>query len=243
MFKLLSMKNCKISRSRDKGRFSPIAHESAPLKPKHKNKDEDDEEEIDTDLETDRLLGHQMLDDGFYDEKGRTDIKPHSLTTALSSKISPKTNENSSMTKSNSSTILRHGLNVLLPISSSECCINSPSMLNHSTSFHQSRSLKTSPSLNMCLLSNLTHSNVENSPHRQNKNSTPLINQLLDEEKDQSAHIIASEVSELCNMDNELVDSPGGSSSDKSKKDDVHSGDKKKKNKNKEGKIFEDLSM
>ena len=28
-----------------------------------------DEEELDTDLETDRLLGHQRLDDGFYDEK------------------------------------------------------------------------------------------------------------------------------------------------------------------------------
>lgn len=28
-----------------------------------------DEEELDTDLETDRLLGHQRLDDGFYDDK------------------------------------------------------------------------------------------------------------------------------------------------------------------------------
>lgn len=29
-----------------------------------------DEEELDTDLETDRLLGHQRLEDhGFYDEK------------------------------------------------------------------------------------------------------------------------------------------------------------------------------
>lgn len=226
-------------RSRDKGGFSPVVHESGPLIPKHKNKNEDDEEEVDTDLETDRLLGHQMLDDGFYDDKVWNDTKHKPLlTTALSSKISPKINQNSPMCKSNSSTVLRHGLNVLLPTSSSECCINSPSMLNNSLSFNQSRSLKTSPSLKTNDMSKLVHSNVETSPH-QNESSTPKISHLLNEEKDgQSARNIASEVSDVCNLDNELADSPGGSSSDKSKKDENFSGDKKKKNKNKEGKKF-----
>ena len=225
-------------RSRDKGGFSSVAHESGPLIPKHKIKNEDYEEEVDTDLETDRLLGHQMLDDGFYDDKGWNDTKHKPLLgTALSSKISPRINQDSSISKSNSSTMLRHGLNVLLPTSSSECCINSPSMLNNSSSFHQSRSLKTSPSLNTNDLSKLIHSNIETSPHQKNESSTPRINHLLDEEKDgQSARNIASEASEACNLENELVDSPGGSSSDKSKKDENFSGDKKKKNKNKEGK-------
>lgn len=180
-----------------------------------------------------------MLDDGFYDVKNWADSKLHRplLSSALTSKISPKFNQNSTMSKSNSSTVLRHGLNVLLPTSSSECCINSPSMLAHAASFHQSRSLKTSPSLNTSDLSNIAHPTIEASPHHQNEIATPRKIHLLDEDKEvQSARNNASEASELCNLDNELVDSPGGSSSDKSKKDDALSNDKKKKNKNKEGK-------
>lgn len=215
-----------------------MPHESGPLIPKHKSKEDEDEEEIDTDLETDRLLGHQMLDDGFYDVKNWNESKQHRplLSSTLASKISPKFNQNSTMPKSNSSTGLRHGLNVLLPTSSSECCINSPSMLTHAASFHQSRSLKTSPSLNNNDLSNM-HPTVEASPHHQTDNETPRKNHLIDEDKEgQSArNNNASEASELCNLENELVDSPGGSSSDKSKKDDALSNDKKKKNKNKEG--------
>lgn len=47
-----------------------------------------DEEDVDTDLETDRLLGHQRLDDqGYYDENKSWDRKPRS---SLLSKISPK---------------------------------------------------------------------------------------------------------------------------------------------------------
>lgn len=201
--------------------------------PKHKSKDEDDEEEVDTDLETDRLLGHQMIDDGFYDEKAWTEAKQLRpvLTSALSSKISPKINQQLSIPKSNSSTILRHGLNVLLPASGSECCISSPSMLTHSASFHQSRSLNPSD------LSSLIHSNTENSPHRQIENLTPRSNHLNEEKEAQSTRNKTSEVSELCNLENDIGDSPGGSSSDKSKKDDLLSGEKKKKNKNKEGKI------
>ncbi|XP_059222194.1 uncharacterized protein LOC106088904 isoform X3 [Stomoxys calcitrans] len=47
-----------------------------------------DEDDVDTDLETDRLLGHQRLDDqGYYDENKTWDRKP---TRSLLSKISPK---------------------------------------------------------------------------------------------------------------------------------------------------------
>lgn len=230
-----------LNRSRDKDGFSPVPHESGPLIPKNKTKEDDEEEEIDTDLETDRLLGHQMLDDGFYDVKNWNDSKQHGLnrpllSSGLAAKMSPKFNQKSAMSKSNSSTVLRHGLNVLLPTSSSECCINSPSMLTHAGSFHQSRSLKTSPSLNTNDLSNVLHPTIELSPRIQNENVTPGKIHLLDEDKEgQLAKNNASEASELCNIDNELVDSPGGSSSDKSKKDDTLSNDKKKKNKNKEG--------
>ncbi|XP_073827903.1 X11Lbeta isoform X2 [Musca autumnalis] len=47
-----------------------------------------DEDDVDTDLETDRLLGHQRLDDqGYYDENKTWDRKP---ARSLLSKISPK---------------------------------------------------------------------------------------------------------------------------------------------------------
>lgn len=47
-----------------------------------------DEEDVDTDLETDRLLGHQRLDDqGYYDENKSWDRK---TARSLLSKISPK---------------------------------------------------------------------------------------------------------------------------------------------------------
>ncbi|XP_037920527.1 uncharacterized protein LOC119657601 isoform X2 [Hermetia illucens] len=72
-----------------------------------------DEEDVDTDLETDRLLGHQRLDDqGFYDEGKSWERKPRSLLASSLSKFSPKvqpTNKNSS------TNLLRQGLNSLLP--------------------------------------------------------------------------------------------------------------------------------
>jgi len=62
-----------------------------------------DEEDVDTDLETDRLLGHQRLDDqGYYDENKSWDRKPRSLL----SKISPKQQIPSTKT--------RNGYNALL---------------------------------------------------------------------------------------------------------------------------------
>jgi hypothetical protein len=219
-------------RSRDKVTLSPNIHESGPLLAKHKN--DEDEEEVDTDLETDRLLGHQMLDDGFYDDKNWSESKLQHR--GLLPKISPKVKQ-SSMGKSNSSSLLRHGLNVLLPTStSSDCCINnnnSPSMLTTGASFHQTRSLKTSPALNSSNLMSLIHGDdaaIETSPRKVD---------LLDEPKDEqsSPNNNQPDTIELCNLDSDLVDSPGGSSSDKSKKDeDLMTGEKKKKNKNKEGK-------
>lgn len=205
---------------------------------KHKN--EDDEEDVDTDLETDRLLGHKMLDDGFYDDKSWTESKQHRplLSSTLTSKISPKINQHSS--KSSSSSILRHGLNVLLPTSSSsDCCINSPSMLT-TNAFHQSRSLKTSPSINTNNSPNLIHPTIE--PTRQSENLTPRKIDLLDEPKGEPpAHNNnLSETSDLCNLDSEVVDSPGGSSTE-SKKDEALAEDKKKRNKNKEGKHDETI--
>ena len=238
---------------------------------KHKNSDDEDEE-IDTDLETDRLLGHQMLDDGFYDDKTWMDRKqqpqqhrtPSLLNSSLVPKISPKVNQNSSTSsnsaiqKSNSSTLLRHGLNTLLPTSSSsDCCVNnsnSPASLAPSTSQHQStsHSLKTSPSTmnannNMM---NLIHSKSGASPDRRCDDPSPRKLEDLPEQREDtqqnknisinintSNNSVIAETNDLCNLDSELVDSPGGSSSDKSKTKDLTStGDKKKKNKNKEGK-------
>lgn len=64
-----------------------------------------DEEDVDTDLETDRLLGHQRLDDqGYYDENKSWDRKPRS---SLLSKISPKQQQVPS-------TKTRNGYNALL---------------------------------------------------------------------------------------------------------------------------------
>lgn len=64
-----------------------------------------DEEDVDTDLETDRLLGHQRLDDqGYYDENKSWDRKTRS---SLLSKISPKQQQVPS-------TKTRNGYNALL---------------------------------------------------------------------------------------------------------------------------------
>lgn len=64
-----------------------------------------DEEDVDTDLETDRLLGHQRLDDqGYYDENKSWDRKTRS---SLLSKISPKQQQLPS-------TKTRNGYNALL---------------------------------------------------------------------------------------------------------------------------------
>lgn len=217
---------------------SPIADEKGALLPRHKISD-DEEEEIDTDLETDRLLGHQIQDDGFYSDKTWGDSKPNRalLSSNLPLKISPKVNHHPLSTKSNPSSTLRHGLNTLLSTTgSADCCNNnsSPSTLTTASSvIHQARSLKTSPALNSMNLINTTNEirpDMKDETIGVNKNEAS-------NEGDENLHenINLSESLEICHLESELVDSP--SSSDKSKKDDLNTGDKKKKNKNKEGKL------
>lgn len=223
----------------------------------NKNSDEEDEEEIDTDLETDRLLGHQMLDDGFYDDKGWNKQHRPLLSSNLTSKISPKVNQqqqNLSISKSNSSSLLRHGLNTLLPTSSaSDCCVNngnSPVSLTTTPSLQQ-HSLKTSPALNSSTMMNLIHPKSAPSPDRRfDVDPSPRKLEDLPEQHEeissqqQLKNNNVPETNDLCNLDGEIVDSPGGSSSDKSTNNNVKDttssgGDKKKKNKNKEGEFDE----
>lgn len=211
-----------------------MLREASPLISKQKYKDEDDDD-VDTDLETDRLLGHQLLDDGFYDDKAWAEPKQHKslLPSTLTSKISPKINQHSAIPKSNSSSIIRHGLNALIPpSSSSDCCVNSPSMSNANT-FYQSRSLKTSPSMNN------NETLLDNQSELVPSRKVDHLDEPKDEHPTRSINNNVPETTDLCNLESELVDSPGGSSSDKSKKDEVAADDKKKRNKNKEGEFDE----
>jgi hypothetical protein len=198
-----------------------------------------------------------MLDDGFYDDKGwnNNNGKQHRplLSASLTSKISPKVNQQpnaSSITKSNSSSLLRHGLNnnTLLPTSSSsDCCINnanSPASLSTTPSMQQ-HSLKTSPALNSGNMMNLIHPKSGTSPDRRFDVVVEPSPRKLEDLPEQHEEISSNnnnnvpETNDLCNLDGELVDSPGGSSSDKSTSNNKDTssigGDKKKKNKNKEG--------
>jgi hypothetical protein len=243
-------------RSRDKNAHSPLPNESGSLLPKHsKNSDDEDEEEIDTDLETDRLLGHQLLDDGFYDDSNKWSESRKLQQPQLRAKISPKVNATTTaaMPKPNtsstaaSSALLRHGLNTLLPpaSSASDCCMNNGSSpVSLTPSLQQqpphpqsssSSSLKTSPALlnsssNMLTLNYASKVAVASPDHPSPRKLDDLPEQLEEQQPQENGKL---ESSDLCNLDEELVDSPGGSSSDKSKKD--ASLDKKKKNKNKEG--------
>lgn len=79
--------------------------ESLDSENQSKNISADEEEEADTDLETDRLLGHQRSDEHvFYDEK--SDRKTRSSLSKLSPKIIPMKNNGH---------LIRHGLNSILP--------------------------------------------------------------------------------------------------------------------------------
>jgi len=204
------------------------------LLPKHKNSDEEDDEEVDTDLETDRLLGHQMLDDGFFDDKSWSDRKQQHRS-LLSSKISPKVNQHALPKSNASSSLSRHGLNTLLPTTAAqECCNSSTLTTTAAAPLHQSHSLKTSPSLNSGNMINLIHPSIV-TPDRSVNPSPRKLEDLPEQCEQQSIHNSVPETTDLCNLDEEMVDSPGGSS-DKSKTDLTNSNDKKKKNKNKEGK-------
>ncbi|XP_059618796.1 uncharacterized protein LOC132263183 [Phlebotomus argentipes] len=84
--------------------------ESTELDALHEKSVSGEEEELDTDLETDRLLGHQRVDDqGFYDENSKWTERKNRFSASTLSKLSPK------VPKSNSTSLLRQGLNSLLP--------------------------------------------------------------------------------------------------------------------------------
>uniref|UniRef100_A0A1B0D2W2 Protein lin-10 n=1 Tax=Phlebotomus papatasi TaxID=29031 RepID=A0A1B0D2W2_PHLPP len=84
--------------------------ESTELDALHEKSASGEEEELDTDLETDRLLGHQRVDDqGFYDENSKWTERKSRFSASTLSKLSPK------VPKSNSTSLLRQGLNSLLP--------------------------------------------------------------------------------------------------------------------------------
>jgi hypothetical protein len=211
---------------------SPVSAETGLLS-KHKNfsGDEDDEDDLDTDLETDRLLGHQRLDDGFYEDKIWGDRK-HRYT-KLSPKVSTQPNS-----KISSSAMIRHGLTSLLPTTSaatttpSDYCATTPIIT--SPTLQQSQSIKNSPSLNSGNMINLIHPST--TPDRRSENPSPKKLEDLQEdlEKPPEPEPMCNENPDVCNIEPDIIDSPGGSSSNKSKKDSI--GDKKKKNKNKEGK-------
>lgn len=222
---------------------SPVTAETGLLS-KHKNLsgDEEDEEDLDTDLETDRLLGHQRLDDGFYDDKMWGERK-HRYT-----KLSPKVSTQSS-SKVNSSSMLRHGLNSLLPTvttaTSPDRCNSSTPIVTSPTTQHPTPPIKNSPSLNSANMMNLIH--PTSTPDRRSDNPSPRKLANLDEQIEQPSppestpQQLCNENPDVCNIDPEIIDSPGGSSSNKSKKDSI--GDKKKKNKNKEGKFIWGLNF
>lgn len=213
---------------------SPVSAETGLLS-KHKNLsgDEEDEEDLDTDLETDRLLGHQRLDDGFYEDKMWGDRK-HRYT-----KLSPKVNTQPN-SKINSSSIIRHGLNSLLPTTSatttspSDYCATTPIIT--SPTIQPPQSIKSSPSLNSANMINLIHPNA--TPDRRSDNPSPRklddVQEQIEKPTDPEPIQLCNENPDVCNIEQDIIDSPGGSSSNKSKKDSI--GDKKKKNKNKEGK-------
>lgn len=81
------------------------------------------------------------------------------------------------------------------------------------------------------------HTNVDLLSGRQSENISPGKKDSTNDQKDEPISHNISETLELCNLDEEAADSPGGSSSDKSKKEDAIAEDKKKRNKNKEGKV------
>lgn len=101
----------------DESTKSLLPHETATTK----NMAVDDEDDIDTDLETDRLLGHQRLDDqGFFDDKKTSsawDRKSRSILTTSLSKFSPKVQQTNNTTPAS---LIRQGLGNLLTDNSNQ---------------------------------------------------------------------------------------------------------------------------
>ncbi|XP_055537366.1 probable serine/threonine-protein kinase DDB_G0282963 isoform X2 [Wyeomyia smithii] len=207
----------------------------------------EDDEDPDTDLETDRLLGHQRLDDqGFYDDNSKSwaDRRARSLL----HKLSPKQQTGpgaatcgntmyTGKTNNNQGSLLRQGLSTLLSPTSAVTQPNQPGQ----TLPEIVTSSKASPAL---LGSGGNAPSQNSSSLNSSNNSGNLIN--LNGPNDTGAispdHSRQTSPNKLDNKTNEST-SPNGSNNSKSDTD------KKKKGKNKEGKssckitIFNDNFM
>jgi hypothetical protein len=195
---------------------------------------EDDEDEIDTDLETDRLLGqHLMMEDGFYDEASWIEEKTQItlLNAPKTSKLSPQKLLNPKLNKSGSS-LMRQGFNLLSNSNSMENnCIESPLTLMAERTLKQSRSLKNSPALTNAELipSDLLSPDLQNDKKFSNNTKT-----LIDEiSNDELSHRSLLDADANCSSNNGNV---GEMSFEKIAKDSDVTVEKKKKNKNREGK-------
>lgn len=191
----------------------------------------DDDEDPDTDLETDRLLGHQRLDDqGFYDDNSKswTDRKTRSLL----HKLSPKqqtglvgSNGGTSLygsKASNQGSLLRQGLSTLLSPASAVTVAQPASSLPEIVT-----SSKASPGL--------LGSNVQNQISSSNNNNSSSVNgNLINLNGPNDTSAISPDHSHQTSpikIENKAIESASPNGSNDSKSDT----DKKKKGKNKEG--------
>ncbi|XP_021700368.1 uncharacterized protein LOC5576465 isoform X2 [Aedes aegypti] len=190
----------------------------------------DDDEDPDTDLETDRLLGHQRLDDqGFYDDNSKswTDRKTRSLL----HKLSPKqqtglvgSNGGTSLygsKASNQGSLLRQGLSTLLSPASAVTVAQPASSLPEIVT-----SSKASPGL--------LGSNVQNQISSSNNNNSSSVNgNLINLNGPNDTSAISPDHSHQTSpikIENKAIESASPNGSNDSKSDT----DKKKKGKNKE---------
>ncbi|XP_062537172.1 serine-rich adhesin for platelets-like [Armigeres subalbatus] len=189
----------------------------------------DDDEDPDTDLETDRLLGHQRLDDqGFYDDNSKswTDRKTRSLLHKLSPKQqtgSVGANNGTSLYGSkpnNQGSLLRQGLSTLLSPASAITVAQPASSLPEIVT-----SSKASPGI---LNSSIQNQNIS-SLNNNSMNSANLINLNGPNETSAISPDHSHQTSPI-KIENKTIESASPNGSNDSKSDT----DKKKKNKNKE---------
>ncbi|XP_065075043.1 serine-rich adhesin for platelets-like isoform X2 [Ochlerotatus camptorhynchus] len=187
----------------------------------------DDDEDPDTDLETDRLLGHQRLDDqGFYDDNSKswTDRKTRSLLHKLSPKQqigSVGANGGTSLYGSkpnNQGSLLRQGLSTLLSPASVVTVAQPASSLPEIVT-----SSKASPGL----LGSVQNQNCSNMNSSVNSGNLINLNGPNETSPVSPDHSLQTSPIKMENKTTESA-SPGGSNNSKSDTD------KKKKGKNKE---------
>ncbi|XP_058818376.1 uncharacterized protein LOC131681552 isoform X1 [Topomyia yanbarensis] len=192
----------------------------------------DDDEDPDTDLETDRLLGHQRLDDqGFYDDNSKSwaDRRARSLLHKLSPKQQTGTGVASgalytskSNNNNNQGSLLRQGLSTLLSPTSAVPATSQPGQ--------SLPEIVTSTKASPALLGGPNGASLNSSSMNSSSNSGNLIN--LNGPNDTTSavtpdHSRQTSPNKLDNKANESA-SPNGSNNSKTDTD------KKKKGKNKE---------